>query len=126
MPTPPQRSPSLTHQAGVPAPQGHDGGREGLAQAAHSSTVCGCRAQQPMHVPVVARHGGRLAHGVIPQHVDGFVQPVFHFVLLERGDGGRNLLTSAKPHTAQCLGCRTDGGTSSPTPAVAPTGAALL
>lgn len=50
-----------------------------------------------MHVPVVAWHGGRLAHGVIPQHVDGFVQPVFHFVLLERGDGERNLLISAKP-----------------------------
>jgi len=77
---------SRTHQARVPVPQGHHRGGEGLAQAAHGGTVGWRRAQEPVHVPVVARHGGCLAHGVIPQHVDGFVQPVFHFVLLEEED----------------------------------------
>lgn len=72
-----------TYQAGVPVPQGHNSGGEGLAQAAHCGTVRWRRAQEPVHVPVVAGHGSCLAHGVIPQHVDGFVQPVLHFVLLE-------------------------------------------
>lgn len=81
--SPPAAAMSCTYQAGVPVPQGHDGGGEGLAQAAHGGTMRRCRAQEPVHVPVVAGHGGCLAHGVIPQHVDGFVQPVFHFVLLE-------------------------------------------
>lgn len=76
----------LSYQVRMPTSNWQDRGRgERLAKAAHRSAVRRSGCQQVVNVPVVG-----LAHCMAPQHMDGFVQVVFHFVLLEgrkRGKG---------------------------------------
>lgn len=77
---------SSTHHGSVAVSEPQRGVREGLCEGAEGPVVQS--AEGAVHVRVTPCTPRALAHSVAAQHVDGLVQAVLHFVLLQRGKKG--------------------------------------